>query len=115
VDPHQQRRGDDRLRHGHPDQQGLAQRAVRIPGTATSTGDGSTHTVNGMVITSETALNSDDSRLGGPVEVTRGIGGQIQVWTALDAAVSARGDIAARDAAGSRSTPPASTWPGRDT
>ena len=55
-----------------------------FPVPATSTGDGSTHTVNGMVITSETALNPDDSRLNGPVEVTRGSGGQIQLWTALD-------------------------------
>ena len=70
-----------------------------FPIPATSTGDGSTHTVNGMVITSETALNPDDSRLSGPVEVTRGFGGQIQLWTALDAAVSPRGDTAARDAA----------------
>jgi uncharacterized protein len=59
-----------------------------FPVPATSTGDGSTHTVNGMVITPETALNPDDSRLSGPVEVTRGFGGQIQLWTALDAAVS---------------------------
>src|ERR1700733_3483959 len=70
-----------------------------FPVPATSTGDGSTHTVNGMIITSETALNPDDSRLSGPVEVTRGFGGQIQLWTALDAAVSPRGDSAAREAA----------------
>ncbi len=42
-----------------------------FPVPATSTGDGSTTTVNGMVITSETALNPDDSRMSGPVNVTR--------------------------------------------
>ena len=69
-----------------------------FPVPATSTGDGSTTTVGGSVITSETALNPDDSRLSGPVEVTRGYGGHIQLWTALDAAVSPNGQ-AARDAA----------------
>jgi hypothetical protein len=69
-----------------------------FPVPATSTGDGSTTTVNGTVVTSETALNPDDSRLSGPVEVTRGSGGRIQLWTALDAAVSPNGQ-AARDAA----------------
>jgi hypothetical protein len=69
-----------------------------FPVPATSTGDGSTTTVDGSVITSETALNPDDSRLSGPVEVTRGYGGHIQLWTALDAAVSPGGQ-AARDAA----------------
>jgi hypothetical protein len=69
-----------------------------FPVPATSTGNGSTTTVDGTVITSETALNPDDSRISGPVEVTRGLGGQIQLWTALDAAVSPNGE-AARDAA----------------
>jgi hypothetical protein len=69
-----------------------------FPVPATSTGSGSTTTVDGTVITSETALNPDDSRISGPVEVTRGLGGQIQLWTALDAAVSPNGE-AARDAA----------------
>src|SRR6185312_2876088 len=69
-----------------------------FPVPATSTGDGSTTTVNGTVVTSESALNPDDSRLSGPVEVTRGPGGRIQLWTALDAAVSPAGQ-AARDAA----------------
>ena len=45
-----------------------------FPVPATSTGDGSTHVYNGsggkMTITSETALNPDDSRISGPVEVT---------------------------------------------
>ena len=62
-----------------------------FPVPATSTGDGSTTTVNGTVVTSESALNPDDSRLSGPVEVTRGPGGRIQLWTALDAAVSPGG------------------------
>jgi hypothetical protein len=69
-----------------------------FPVPATSTGNGSTTTVDGSVITSETALNPDDSRLSGTVEVTRGFGG-IQLWTALDAAVTPRGDGTARDAA----------------
>jgi hypothetical protein len=69
-----------------------------FPVPATSTGNGSTTTVDGSVITSETALNPDDSRLSGPVEVTRGFGG-LQLWTALDAAVTPRGDGTARDAA----------------
>ena len=69
-----------------------------FPVPATSTGEGSTTTVNGSVVTSETALNPDDSRLSGPVEVTRGNGGHIQPWKALDAAVSPSGQ-AARDAA----------------
>ena len=55
-------------------------------------------TVGTAVITSEATLNPDDSRLSGPVEVTRGFGG-IQLWTALDAAVTPRGDGTARDAA----------------
>jgi hypothetical protein len=70
-----------------------------FPVPATSTGDGSTHTVGTMTVTSETALNPDDSRISGPVEVTRGFAGEVQLWTALDAAVTPRGDTAARDAA----------------
>ncbi len=70
-----------------------------FPVPATSTGDGSTTTVNGHVITSETALQPDDSRMSGPVNVTRGPGGSIQLWTALDAAVIPRGDSTARDSA----------------
>jgi hypothetical protein len=69
-----------------------------FPVPATSTGNGSTTTVDGSVITSEAALNPDDSRLSGPVEVTRGLGG-IQLWTALDAAVTPRGNGTASDAA----------------
>lgn len=70
-----------------------------FPVPATSTGNGSTTTVNGMVITSETALNPDDSRISGPVNVTRTPGGGIALWTALDAAVTPRGDSNARDGA----------------
>jgi hypothetical protein len=69
-----------------------------FPVNATSTGNGSTTTVDGSTITSETALNPDDSRLSGTVEVTHGFGGT-QLWTALDAAVIPRGDGTARDAA----------------
>jgi hypothetical protein len=69
-----------------------------FPVPATSTGDGSTTTVDGAVITSEAALNTDDSRLAEPVEVTHGFDG-IQLWTALDAAVTPRGDGTVRDAA----------------
>jgi hypothetical protein len=70
-----------------------------FPVPATSTGDGSTHIYNGMTITSETALNPDDSRLSGPVDVTRGLSGGIQLWTALDAAVTPRGSATAQDSA----------------
>ena len=52
--------------------------------------DGSVTMVDGVPVTSETALNPDDSRMSGPVEVT-GSGGQVELWTALDAAVTARG------------------------
>ena len=69
-----------------------------FPVPATSTGNGSVTTVDGFPITSEAALNPDDSRLSGPVEVTRGFGG-IQLWTALDAAVTPGGTTTAQDAA----------------
>jgi hypothetical protein len=69
-----------------------------FPVPATSTGNGSTTTVDDSTITSEAALNPDDSRISGPVEVTRGFGG-LQLWTALDAAVIPHGDGTARDAA----------------
>lgn len=70
-----------------------------FPVPATSTGNGSTTTVGSMTVTSEPALNPDDSRMSGPVNVTRTSGGRIQLWTALDAAVTPRGDTAARDGA----------------
>ncbi len=70
-----------------------------FPVPATSTGDGSVTTVDGIPVTSETALNPDDSRLSGPVEVTRGLFGQIQLWTALDAALTPRGSSSTVDGA----------------
>jgi hypothetical protein len=70
-----------------------------FPVPATSTGDGSVTNVNGTPVTSEATLNPDDSRLSGPVSVTRGPSGGIQLWTALDAAVTPRGDSTARDSA----------------
>jgi hypothetical protein len=70
-----------------------------FPVPATSTGDGSVTNVNGTPVTSEATLNPDDSRLSGPVSVTRGPLGGIQLWTALDAAVTPRGDSTARDSA----------------
>jgi hypothetical protein len=70
-----------------------------FPVPATSTGDGSVTTVDGMPVTSETALNPDDSRLSGPVEVTRGVAGGIQLWTALDAALTPRGTTSPQDGA----------------
>jgi hypothetical protein len=79
--------------HGTPVLTGRAipSEPYAFPVPATSTGDGSTTTVDGLVITSETALNPDDSRMSGPVEVTRGRGG-VQLTTALDAAVTVKGD-----------------------
>jgi hypothetical protein len=70
-----------------------------FPVPATSTGDGSVTNVNGTPVTSEATLNPDDSRLSGPVSVTRARSGGIQLWTALDAAVTPRGDSTARDSA----------------
>jgi hypothetical protein len=67
-----------------------------FPVPATSTGDGSVTTVDGTPVTSETALNPDDSRLSGTVEVTRGFGG-IQLWTALSAALTPKGSSSAVD------------------
>ena len=78
--------------HGAPVLTGTAIRSqpYAFPVPATSTGDGSTTTVDGTVVTSEAALNPDDSRMSGPVEVTRGPGG-VQLTTALDAAVTVKG------------------------
>ena len=65
-----------------------------FPVPATSTGDGSTYTYAGPegtnTITSEAALNPDDSRMSAPVEVTRTYRG-VELWTALDAAVTVHG------------------------
>jgi len=87
--------------HGTPvlTSKGLPSEPYAFPVNATSTGNGSTTTVNGLVVTSETALNPDDSRISGPVNVTRTSGGGIRLWTALDAAVTPRGDSTARDGA----------------
>jgi hypothetical protein len=76
----------------------LASEPYAFPVNATSTGNGATTTVNGTTVTSETYLEPDDSRLSGPVNVTRAPGGGVDVWTALDAAVTPRGG-AAEDAA----------------
>ena len=69
-----------------------------FPVPAASTGNGSTHVHQGTVITSEAFLNPDDSRLSGPVNVTRTRGG-MRLWTALDTAVKPHGDRATRDGA----------------
>ncbi len=69
-----------------------------FPVPATSTGDGSTFSSPPFTITSENALNPDDSRISGPVNVTAAPDG-VRLWTALDAAVTPSGDTTARDAA----------------
>jgi hypothetical protein len=69
-----------------------------FPVPATSTGDGSTFTDREFTITSETALNPDDSRISGPVNVSDGSAG-LRLWTSLDAAVTPAGDPAVRDGA----------------
>src|SRR6185437_12296673 len=51
-----------------------------------------------FTITSENALNPDDSRISGPVSVSNGSGG-IRLWTALDASLTPFGDSAVRDGA----------------
>ncbi|HEY7275866.1 MAG TPA: hypothetical protein VH594_07875 [Trebonia sp.] len=70
-----------------------------FPVPAPSTGDGSVTMFNGFPITSEAALNPDDSRLSGPVNVTPGPGGSVNLWTALDAAVVPSSGTAVRDGA----------------
>jgi hypothetical protein len=79
--------------HGTPVLTGRAtpSEPYAFPVPALSTGDGSTTTVNGSVITSEKYLNPDDSRMSAPVTVSRSPGGGVQLWTALDAAVSVKG------------------------
>jgi hypothetical protein len=74
----------------------LSSEPYAFPIPAVSTGTGSTDT-NG--VTSEAALNPDDSRLSGPVNVTRTASGDVQLWTALDSAVAPTGDPTARDGA----------------
>ena len=87
--------------HGAPF---LASKVLRsepyaFPVPAPSTGDGSTTTFSGATITSEKALNPDDSRLSGPVNVSVGPGGSVNLWTALDAAVNPTGGTATKDGA----------------
>lgn len=67
-----------------------------FPIPATSTGDGSTFTDGQFTITSEPALNPDDSRISGPVNVSHGWDG-LRLWTSLDAAVTPAGDSTQRD------------------
>ena len=69
-----------------------------FPVPATSTGDGSTFADPPWTITSEPALQPDDSRISGPVSVTHGPHG-IRLWTALDVAVTPDGASAPQDAA----------------
>ncbi|HEY7143552.1 MAG TPA: hypothetical protein VH637_04835 [Streptosporangiaceae bacterium] len=69
-----------------------------FPVPATSTGDGSSFSDPPFTITSEPALQPDDSRISGPVSVTHGRHG-IRLWTALDAAVTPPGASAPQDAA----------------
>ena len=79
--------------HGTPILTGRAtpSEPYAFPVPARSTGDGSTTTVNGSVITSEEFLQPDDSRMSAPVTVTQASGGRVQLWTALDAAVTVKG------------------------
>ena len=70
-----------------------------FPVLAPSSGDGSTTTFNGTTITSETALNPDDSRIAEPVNVTAGPFGSVNLWTALSAAVNPSGGTATKDGA----------------
>jgi hypothetical protein len=77
----------------------IASEPYAFPVPATSTGSGAVTTVDGLPITSEAALNPDDSRLSGPVSVTHTLFGGTLLWTALDAATSPTGDTNARDGA----------------
>ena len=83
--------------HGTPVLTGTAipSQPYAFPVPAASTGDGS---VSSAGITSEAFLNPDDSRMSAPVAVT-GSGGRVQLWTALDAAVTFRGGSSTGDAA----------------
>jgi hypothetical protein len=77
----------------------MASEPYAFPVPAPSTGDGSVTTFNGFPITSETALNPDDSRLSAPVNATPGPFGTVNLWTALDAAVVPSTGTATRDGA----------------
>lgn len=68
------------------------------PVPATSTGNGSTTTLSdGTVVTSETAIQADDDRTSGPVNVTPDPSGGVDLWTAVDTAITPQGDTATRD------------------
>lgn len=68
------------------------------PVPATSTGDGSTTTLSdGTVVTSEAALQADDDRTSGPVNVTPDAAGGVDLWTNIDTALTPQGDTATRD------------------
>lgn len=77
----------------------LSSEPYAFPVMAPSTGNGSTVTYNGLTITSEAALNPDDSRLSGPVNVAPGPHGTVNLWTSLDAAVNPTGGTASKDGA----------------
>jgi hypothetical protein len=82
----------------------MASEPYAFPVPAPSTGTGTvvnTITIgsNSFPITSEAALNPDDSRLAGPVNVTPGPFGSLNLWTALDAAVVPSTGTATRDGA----------------
>ena len=70
-----------------------------FPVPAPSTGTGATSKFGGQTITSETALNPDDSRLSAPLNATPGPGGSVNLWTSLDAAVNPTGGTATKDGA----------------
>ncbi|MBO0820608.1 MAG: hypothetical protein J2P26_07125 [Nocardiopsaceae bacterium] len=68
------------------------------PVPAASTGDGSTTTrPDGTVVTSEPAIQPDDDRTSGPVNVTPDPHGGLDLWTSVDTALVPRGDRTARD------------------
>jgi len=75
----------------------LASEPYAFPVPAPSTGNGTATSFNGFPITSEAALNPDDSRLSGPVNVTPGPFGTLNLWTALSAAVIPSTGTATRD------------------
>jgi hypothetical protein len=68
------------------------------PVNADSTGDGSTSTLSdGTVVTSESAIQPDDDRTSGPVNVTTDPDGGVDLWTNVDTAITPRGDTTTRD------------------
>jgi hypothetical protein len=84
----------------------MASEPYAFPVPATSTGSGAVvNTINvgpplnSLPITSEAPLNPDDSRLSGPVNVSPGPFGTLNLWTALDVAVVPSTGTATRDGA----------------